>query len=114
MKFTDFENIVKTRYPEIELYPHGSGHNSVSVRIQFRPGGKSYDYNGSYVYVLNKLGILSVYRHDYEETKKILANYISNNGKPNIFSDKPMDYSRQITDYTDLVHRYETMYLIID
>lgn len=115
MTFTAFEKVVKDRYPEMEVYPHGSGRNrTISVRVQFRPGGKCYDYNGTYVEVLNRLGILSVYRAHYDLTKKILADYISRDGEICFFTDEPADYSKQIAEYRDLINRYDTQYLIVD
>lgn len=116
MTFPAFESLVKDRYPEAEVYPHGSTKNSIAVQVQFKPGGKTYSYNGSYCYVLNRLGIKAIYEWDLRELKHTLELLIRTDGEPNPFdlSCKPMDNSERIEELRTQIREYETNYLVIN
>lgn len=59
MTFQEFERLLKTVKPEATAKPHGAlanGATKSSVAITFTPGGKVYDYRGSYASILERFG----------------------------------------------------------
>lgn len=112
MKFTQFEELLHSKYPEASACPHGKfagtdGNNK--TEINFTPNGKCYCYYGSYQSILNRLGIPVVYEKDVERARKQLAEYKEEHGKPNKYSLFSADYDddRCINDYSDEIAEYE-------
>lgn len=72
MTFAKFEELVKGKHPNAKVFKHGefSG-NKINVGICFEYVENSkfndtYQYNGTYCEVLNRLGINAIYKHDYD------------------------------------------------
>jgi hypothetical protein len=56
-----FTDLAKSKYPNIEVFAHGSYGGLAteqSVAVIFEQGGKTYDYRGSYTQILESLGIV--------------------------------------------------------
>ena len=75
MTFKRFEEIVKTKYPEAEIFQHGEFERGVkskiNVTIVFNPNSKCYTYNGSYCEVLRRIGFKAIYKHNFEKIKNL-------------------------------------------
>jgi hypothetical protein len=116
MTFNEFERIVKEHRPEITVYPHGDfKRNKINVTVIFNPSGhgKVYHYNGSYCYVLNKLGIKAIYSEDLWNLEMCLKREIETNGEPNIFDDEPMDNSEDIARLEKEIEEIKRDYIIV-
>lgn len=116
MTFADFKNIVTNVYPEIDLTPHGKfgGSTKIEVAVVFKPGGKVYRYAGSYVYVLNRLGIKAMYVHDLMDRYRHLEYLIRTNDEPNpFFDDIPTDNSEKIASLQEEIRDIEANYIIV-
>lgn len=112
MTFTQFQSIVQSKRPDLIVHPHGAVMgNGVKIAVQFKPNGKLYSYAGSYANVLNRLGIPTIYRSDYDEVKRLLQSSIEYNGKETIFGI--YDGTEDIARYTEQIARYEREYIII-
>lgn len=111
MTFKKFKEIVTLHKPEITVYQHGDN-NSVSV--QFTPDGKIYDYSGSYIYVLNRIGIKAVHQSDLNMLEKELARLETDNGKPNIWFGGIADYSEQIDWHKTEIDRIKKECIIVE
>lgn len=106
MKFVDFENIVKSKYPNAEVFKHGefSG-NKINVAIIFdatSPRAKVYKYNGSYVDVLNKLGFNACYRHDIVSVENTISMLQRTHGTEGFFGDT-IDNTESIAKYRKIL-----------
>lgn len=114
MTFTTFQDLVKARYPEAEIFRHGefSG-NKINVAIIFTPNTKVYKYNGTYCEVLNRLGIKAIYSHDLVHAKNHLQWLKSTDGDENIFTGEPINHAEEIARYTALIDTYEKEYIIV-
>lgn len=104
MKFKDFEQLVLQKYPTAKLFKHGEFSGSkINVGIIFDAthplGGKVYQYQGTYCYVLNKLGIKAIYSHDVWNIEQALARCKELHGTVGLFGD--------IEDYTEEIQTYE-------
>lgn len=82
MTFKKFEEIVKAHRPEITVYPHS---RSEFVGVQFTPTGRIYDYAGSYVQVLNRLGIKAITKADLHQLQDHLSKLEAEDGKESIW-----------------------------
>lgn len=113
MKFCDFEKIVREKYPEAEVFPHGEfgSRSKINVTIILNPRGKCYSYNGTYCEVLNKIGIKSIYRHDIEAFRSSLERAIKSHGKESFFGK--IDNSKEIEDLKSQISDFEKNYLIV-
>ena len=59
MNHTRFTSLLQTRYPTASAHSNYSNARiKNAVTITFQPGGKCYDYSGSYTDILEKLGIM--------------------------------------------------------
>ena len=103
MKFVDFENIVKSKYPNAEVFKHGEFAGSkINVAVIFdatNPLAKVYKYNGTYVDVLKRLGFKACYRHDVNSVEKTIEMLKRTNGKEGFFGD--------IIDNTENILKYQ-------
>lgn len=115
MTFTRFKKLVKEKYPKATLFKHGEfAGNKINVAIIFNgKHGKTYQYNGTYCEVLNKLGIKAIYKHDFENAKNTLARYIKDNGTKSVFFNNICDYTKEIATWTEKVKDFETNYIIV-
>lgn len=104
MTFKKFEELLKTKYPEAEPCPHGKfggTEGSGYVEINFKPNSRCYTYRGSYMEILNRLGVKAVYKRDIERAEKDLKYYKENDGKISPFTlfgndDCRLDYTQEI------------------
>ncbi len=66
MTYNEFTSLLRAERPEIELVTaHGGlagGRAKTSVAVVFRPGGRIYEYRGTYSAVLDKLQVPARYR----------------------------------------------------
>lgn len=115
MTFARFEELVKEKHPEAELFKHGEfAGNKINVAIIFNPNGKVYKYNGTYCEVLNRLGVKAIYKHDLENVKNTLKLYIKSNGKEDGFGFGIVyDYTDRIKEMQEQIANYETNYVIV-
>jgi hypothetical protein len=114
MTFRAFEQLVKAKYPEAEIFRHGEfAGNKINVAIVFTPHTKVYKYNGTYCDVLNRLGIKAIYSHDLENARRYLQHLKDTNGEENIFTGEAMDYTEDIAEYTARIETYEKEYVIV-
>lgn len=116
MTFKEFEAIVKEHRPEITVFSHGefSG-NKINVAVIFNPSGhgKVYKYNGSYCYVLNKLGIKAIYSEDLWNLEMALKRAIESHGTPNIFSNETIDNTEEIARLEKEIEEIKRDYIIV-
>ena len=104
MTFKRFQEVVKKHYPQAVVYHHGEiacNRNKLAVSIEFTPGGRVYQYSGSYEAVLNKLKINAISQERAEQIKKRLQQLIAEHGKIDEFwfddEDAPIiDNSKEI------------------
>jgi len=81
MVHTKFIELLRQKYPLcVVASVHGGYSNArtkTAVTITFTPGGKCYDYSGSYADVLSKLGIVGkwVVRYSTSDGEEIVARY---------------------------------------
>lgn len=111
MTFKKFKDIVNTYKPEITVYQHGDN-NSVSV--QYTPDGRIYDYSGSYIHVLNRIGIKAVYQSDLNMMEEELHRLEAKDGKKDIWFDTIADYSKQIEWQKNEIDRIKKECIIIE
>ena len=112
MTFKQFESLVKTNRPDLIVHPHGAVMgNGVKIAVQFKPNGKLYNYAGSYVQVLNRLGINAIYRSEYEQVKRLLQSSIEDDGKETFYGI--YDGTKDIARFTEQLARYDREYIII-
>ena len=74
---------------------------------------KTYQYNGTYCEVLNRLCIKAIYKHDYDSLVSTLERYKKMNGTTNIFFGDIVDYSREIEEYTNRLNDVNANYVIV-
>lgn len=75
MTFNKFESIVKEKRPNIfKVFIHKDFAKSSTpvVAVQYSENGKVYTYTGSYVIVLNKLGIKTVTNNEVYQLKEVI------------------------------------------
>lgn len=122
MTFKRFAEIVKENRPEITVFQHGTyaeEKTNFAVSVIFNQGqpneSRVYQYNGSYVDVLNKLHINAVEKKFIDNIKHILQELVAANGKEeeDIFGDTYIvNNDAEIANYTDLLKKYES-YIIV-
>lgn len=117
MTFDKFEQLVKAKYPDARLFPHGKMHGSVqskiNVGVEFYKGGKVYQYSATYCEVLNKLGIKAIYSHNLKATEEHLEYAKRTNGQKNIFSGKVIDKASEIEELEKVLEDYRKNYVIV-
>ena len=113
MTFRRFEEIVKGKYPESELFSHGEFAGSkINVTVIFEPHGKCYHYNGTYCEVLNRLGIKAIYKHDLESYRATLEMLKRTNGTQGFFGDL-IDNTERIANIEADIANFEQNYIIV-
>ena len=119
MTFAKFEELVKEKHPNARLFKHGEFvGNKINVGVCFdyvenSKFNKTYQYNGTYCEVLNRLGVKSIYKHDYDGLVSALERYKKMNGTTNIFFGDVVDYSREIEEYTNRLNDVDANYVIV-
>lgn len=102
MTFNKFKEILKSKYPEATACSHGEfagTERNKKVEINFFRNGKCYEYYGSYIEILNRIGIPCVYESDIKWGEKRLAELKERHGKSNpfsLFNKTPVDNSKEI------------------
>ena len=97
MTFTEFKAIVKSKYPQAEVFKHGDFvGNKINVAVVFTPQSKVYKYNGTYCEVLNKLGFKAIYKHNLEAVKNALAKAKAEHGTKDEFFGLEIDNIEEI------------------
>ncbi len=124
MTFARFEEMVKERYPEAELFKHGEfAGNKINVAIVFNPRsaidpytmewtGKVYQYNGTYCEVLNRIGIKAIYKHDLDAYYNRLERAKRMHGQEGWFGDI-IDNTEEIARLEKEISDYENNYVIV-
>ena len=119
MTFTKFEELLHTKYPEASACMHGkfaqTEHNN-KVEIHFNKFSKCYLYYGSYIQILNRLGIKTVYKADIDMKKAEIARLREENGQPNPFFEGDLiDNTLVIKDIEADLKMYEDEhYIVVD
>ena len=113
MTFTEFEVIVKNKYPQAEVFKHGEFvGNKINVAVIFTPQSKVYKYNGTYCEVLNKLGFKAIYKHNLEAVKNALAKAKAEHGTQDEFFGLEIDNTEDITRLEADLKEYES-YIVV-
>lgn len=122
MTFANFEAIVKKHRPEVTVFKHGTYANektnfAVSVIFNYGQPNESrvYQYSGSYITVLNKLGIKTIEKRYIDNRRMQLAELIEENGKEveDLFGDIYIaDNTDEIKRLTEELKEYES-YIIV-
>ena len=103
MRFEDFEKVVLTKHPEATVFKHGEyAGNKINVAVIFSPTSKVYKYNGTYVEVLNKLGIKACYKHDIKQVEDVIDRLRRTNGEEDWFGNV-RDNTAKIEEYTAML-----------
>lgn len=105
MTFERFESVVRTRYPEAEVYAHGkmAGRNAQNVAIAFASGGKCYQYSGAYEDVLRKMGFSVISRKRASEYRARLSRMVEENGKEDEFFGGMIDWTKEIAEVSKIL-----------
>ncbi len=106
MTFKEFEVTVKHFRNDVKVSAHGEYSNNkcgntLGVIFINKDGRESrvYDYSGTYSQVLAKLGITEFYTDDMiVNLDEQINRYSSMNGKKNLFTREPMDYTDKIAE----------------
>lgn len=119
MKFAKFEELVRRKHPNARVFKHGEFvGNKINVGVCFdyvenSKFNNTYQYNGTYCEVLNRLGIKAIYKHEYNALVSTLENAKKRNGTKNIFLGNIIDCSKQIEEYTNRLNDVNANYVII-
>ena len=119
MTFAKFEELVKGRYPNARVFKHGEfAGNKINVGVCFdyvenSKFNNTYQYNGTYCEVLNRLGIKAMYKHEYKALVLALENAKKRNGTTNIFLGSIIDCSDKIEEYTNRLNDVNANYVIV-
>lgn len=119
MTFAKFEELVKGKHPNARVFKHGEfAGNKINVGVCFdyvenSKFNNTYQYNGTYCEVLNRLGIKAIYKHEYNALVSTLENAKKRNGTKNIFLGSIIDCSKQIEEYTNRLNDVNTNYVIV-
>lgn len=122
MTFKKFQTLVAEHRPEVTVWEHGVfGQSNGKVAVVFNKDtekeSKVYFYGGSYLDVLNKLGIPTVDHKWVEELEARLANKIAEHGTITDdcgFSEPyVVDNTEDINYYRSTIEKYRTEYVII-
>ena len=115
MTFTEFEAIVKNKYPQAKVFKHGEFvGNKINVVVIFTPQSKVYKYNGTYCEVLNKLGFKAIYKHNLEAVKNALAKAKAGHGIQDEFFGLKIDNTEEIQRYEEIIAQIEREFIIIE
>lgn len=90
--------IFRTKYPEGRIFMRGKfgGTGSGALAVEFRDGGKVYDYQGqSYAEVLRRFGFNVIYKHDVVNIEKRIADLEYE------IEHKKSKYSLFVVEYSD-------------
>jgi hypothetical protein len=117
MTFARFEELVKAKHPDAEIFKHGEfAGNKINVAVIFHKNsfgeGKVYQYNGTYCEVLNRLGVKAIYKHDLDSAIATLEQYIRTNGEDDWFGGV-IDNTAKIAEWTARVADYEANFVIV-
>ena len=113
MTFTEFEAIVKSKFPQAEIFKHGEfAGNKINVAVIFTPQSKAYKYNGTYCEVLNKLGFEAIYKHNLEAVKNSLAKAKAEHGTRDDFFGLEVDNTEEIARLEAELKEYER-YIVV-
>lgn len=113
MTFTEFGVIVKSKYPQAEIFKHGEfAGNKINVAVIFTPQSKAYKYNGTYCEVLNKLGFEAIYKHNLEAVKNALAKAKAEHGTKDDFFGLEVDNTEEIARLEAELQEYER-YIVV-
>jgi hypothetical protein len=137
MTFTRFEEIIKEKYPKAVVTSHrgngrycGNNGNATTVCMRFNGEySKTYKYNGTYCDILNKLGIKTIYKHDYDALITAFNKEKENNDDsgiialysqlyPYLTKDEVIEkaariHTNKIADYTNRLNDIELNYIIV-
>lgn len=112
MNFKQFEKIAKIYRPDVIISQHGDyctnkSKNTLGIVYIKKDGTQSrvYNYAGSYLSILNKIGINAIDKDVIINRQKELEFYKENHNKPSLFWDDDFvpDYSEQIEQLTNLL-----------
>ena len=117
MTFKKFEKILKTKYPEAAAHMHGTygGTEGINgVEIFFTPDGKGYSYRGSYLQILDRLGIKVIYKSTLDMYEKTIEKLEAENGESNPFvPEEVIDNTAEIDRYKKLLAKIEEEQYIV-
>ena len=111
MTFKKFASIAAAHRPDAVVHAHGTFGGVPDVAIYFiREDGresKVYSYRGSYVQILDSLGIKVVTKDDLVNAEHMLDVAIQSHGKVGLFSKgKPRDNSEEIAKLREQIASY--------
>ena len=114
MTFDKFAQIVKKHRPDVVVHRHGdfSTKTTLSVAVQFNYGAsKIYLYTGTYVQVLNRLGVPTISKVDLWNVKQTLQRLIDQHGQANLFGGVN-DFASEIEAWQAELDKYKT-YIVV-
>ena len=120
MTFNQFATLAAKYRPDAIVHAHGEYGVGQCVGIVFKAmdtgaESKVYLYKGSYIDILNALGIKVVRQFDLEDVRERLFRAKEKHGKAGLFSKgRAMDMSREIERLEELMKSYETEYIIVE
>jgi len=113
MTYQQFEKLFKAIHPSADVAPHdkchGTGYRCVS--ISFAPGGKLYNYSGSYGAILSRFGIRTIEKQDYNFLHERLTVY--QNSQDDDWGFGPVDYTQEIKEIEATLRDIETGKIIL-
>lgn len=113
MTFNQFESLFKEKYPNGKVWMHDSKNNKVCVDFDVNNSRKFYEYQGSYVDVLRRIGYDKIcYEHDLQALKSQYNRYVE---KPFIksFTGKIIDRTSEIKELKEQIEQIEKTYIIV-
>ena len=98
MTLHQFEALLLSKKPAASVAPHNTCHgpNYRRVSIAFTPGGKLYEYTGSYGAILARFGIQTIEQPELDFLRKQLDWY-----------HHPVDHGFGIVDHSDDIREIE-------
>lgn len=119
MTFKKFEELFKNKYPNGEVVAHGKfggTEKNKKTTVIFDKNGKCYEYYGSYMDILNRVGINVVSKSEIERKENELQKLNEEHGKPNkydFFGIEPIiDNTSKIEDCEEWLNIRRT-YIIV-
>lgn len=116
MTFTQFEKILKTKYPCAIAVAHGKlveTELNKKVSLSFTENGKVYSYYGTYEDILCKIGINVVSKSRYQTAVNTLSELEKAHGKEDDFFGFVIDNSADIAKYRELIKQYQSNFIIV-
>lgn len=115
MTFNKFRQVLKSKYPQSEVYAHGkfgnTEHNK-KVALAFEPDGKVYEYYGAYEDILNKCGIKVISKERFVSLELMLITLREMNGEPDFFGGF-IDNTEAIKERTEELESIRQNYMIV-